>query len=92
MQISNVTVEACNLGRDFQWGGRQPMDVKAVPVSLEGDDGQRGTALAWTAELPVRAVVAAIEDDDGFVRAPDGPGFGLKLDRAALADRRINVD
>ena len=62
VRISNVTVEAYDLGRDFRWGGRRPMDVKAVLVSLDGDDGQRGTALAWTAELPVRAVVVAIEE------------------------------
>ena len=62
MQIARATVEACDIGRDFRWGGRRPMDVKAVLLSLEGDDGQQGTALAWTAELPVRAVVAAIED------------------------------
>ncbi len=62
MQIVRATVEACDIGCDFRWGGRRPMDVKAVLLSLEGDDGQRGTALAWTAELPVRAVVAAIED------------------------------
>ena len=62
VRIANVTVEAYDLGRDFRWAGRRPMDVKAVLLSLEGDDGQRGTALAWTAELPVRAVVAAIED------------------------------
>lgn len=62
MQISDVTVEAYDIGRDFRWGGRRPMDVKAVLVSLVGDDGQEGNALAWTAELPVRAVVAAIED------------------------------
>ena len=61
MKITNVTVEAYDLGRDFRWGGRRPMDVKAVLLSLEGDDGRQGTALAWTAELPVRAVVAAIE-------------------------------
>ena len=62
MQIANVTVEAYDIGRDFRWGGRRPMDVKAVLVSLAGDDGQQGNALAWTAKLPVRAVVAAIED------------------------------
>ena len=38
------------------------MDVQGVLLILEGDDGQRGSALAWTAELPVRAVVAAIEE------------------------------
>ena len=38
------------------------MDVKAVLLSLQGNEGQQGTALAWTAELPVRAVVAAIEE------------------------------
>ena len=38
------------------------MDVEAAMLTLEGDDGQQGTALAWTAELPVRAVVTAIEE------------------------------
>ena len=38
------------------------MEVEGVLLTLEGDDGQQGTALAWTAELPVRAVVAAIEE------------------------------
>ena len=38
------------------------MDVEAVMLTLEGDEGQQGTALAWTAELPVRAAVAAIEE------------------------------
>ena len=62
MQVANITAEACELGRDFQWGGRRPVDVKAGLVSLEGDDGRRGTALAWTAGLAVRAVIAAIEE------------------------------
>ena len=62
MQITNVTVEAYDLGRGFRWGGRRSMDVEGVLLTLEGDDGQQGSALAWTAELPVRAVVAAIEE------------------------------
>ena len=62
MQITNITVEAYDLGRGFRWGGRRSMDVEGVLLALEGDDGQQGTALAWTAELPVRAVVAAIEE------------------------------
>ena len=62
VQITNVTVEAYDLGRDFRWGGRRSMDVEAVMLTLEGDEGQQGTALAWTAELPVRAAVAAIEE------------------------------
>ena len=62
MQISSVTVEAYDLGRGFRWGGRRSMDIEAVLLTLEGDDGQQGNALAWTAELPVRAVVAAIEE------------------------------
>lgn len=62
MQITNVTVQAYDLGRDFRWGGRRAMGMEAVLLTLEGDEGQRGAALAWTAELPVRAVVAAIED------------------------------
>ena len=57
MQIANATVEAYDLGRSFRWGGRRSMDVQGVLLILEGDDGQRGSALAWTAELPVRAVV-----------------------------------
>ena len=62
MQITNVTVEAYDLAREFRWAGRRSMDVEAVMLTLEGDEGQQGTALAWTAELPVRAVVAAIEE------------------------------
>jgi len=62
VQITNVTVQAYDLGRDFRWGGRRAMGMEAVLLTLEGDEGQRGAALAWTAELPVRAVVAAIED------------------------------
>ena len=62
MQITNVTVEAYDLARDFRWAGRRSMDVEAVMLTLEGDEGQQGTALSWTAELPVRAVVAAIEE------------------------------
>jgi len=62
VQINNVTVQAYDLGRDFRWGGRRTMGVEAVLLTLEGDEGQQGTALAWTAELPVRAMVAAIED------------------------------
>ena len=62
MQITNVKVEAYDLGRDFRWGGRRSMDVQAVLLTLEGEDGQQGNALAWTAELPVRAAVAGIED------------------------------
>ena len=62
MQIAKVTVEAYDLGRGFRWGGRRSMDVEAALVTLEGDDGQQGTALAWTAELPVRSVVAALEE------------------------------
>ena len=38
------------------------MDVEAVMLTLEGDEGQLGTSLAWTAELPVRTVVTAIEE------------------------------
>ena len=62
MQIANATVEAYDLGRSFRWGGRRSMDVQGVLLILEGDDGQQGSALAWTAELPVRAVAAAIEE------------------------------
>ena len=62
MQIANVTVDAYDLGRGFRWGGRRSMDVQGVLLTLEGDDGQRGSALAWTAELPARAVVAAIQE------------------------------
>ena len=62
MKITNVKVEAYDLGRNFRWGGRRSMDVEAVLVTLEGDDGQQGTSLAWMAELPVRAAVAAIEE------------------------------
>ena len=62
MQITKVTVEACDLGRDFRWGGRRSMDVEAVLLTLEGDEGERGAALAWTGDLPVRAAAAAIED------------------------------
>ena len=38
------------------------MDVQGVLLTLDSDPGQPGAALAWTAELPVRAVVAAIEE------------------------------
>ncbi len=62
MQITNVTVEAYDLGRGFRWGGRRSMDVEGVMLTLEGEDGQQGAALAWTAELPVRAVAAALEE------------------------------
>jgi D-galactarolactone cycloisomerase len=62
VQIANATVEAYDLGRSFRWGGRRSMDVQGVLLILEGDDGQQGSALAWTAELPVRAVAAAIEE------------------------------
>jgi L-alanine-DL-glutamate epimerase-like enolase superfamily enzyme len=62
VQITNVTVEAYDLGRDFRWAGRRSMDVEAVMLTLEGDEGQLGTSLAWTAELPVRTVVTAIEE------------------------------
>ena len=62
MQITDVKVEAYDLGRDFRWGGRRSMDVQAVLLTLEGEDGQQGNALAWTAELPVRAAVAGIEE------------------------------
>ena len=62
MLITNVKVEAYDLGRDFRWGGRRAMDVEAVLVTLEGDEGEQGSALAWTADLPVRATAAAIEE------------------------------
>ena len=62
MKITNITVEAYDLGRGFRWAGRRSMEVEGVLLTLEGDDGQQGTALSWTAELPVRAVVAAIEE------------------------------
>lgn len=62
MQITNVTVEAYDLGRGFRWGGRRSMDVEAVLLTLEGDDGEQGAALAWTGDLPVRTAATALEE------------------------------
>ena len=62
LKITNVAVDAYDLGDGFRWGGRRSMDVEAVLLTIEGDGGQQGSALAWTAELPVRAVVAALEE------------------------------
>ena len=38
------------------------MDVEAVLLTLEGDEGEQGSALAWTGDLPVRTTVVAIEE------------------------------
>lgn len=62
MKIVNVTVDAYDLGHDFRWAGRRALDMEAVLLTLESDDGQQGSALSWTGELPVRAMVAAIEE------------------------------
>lgn len=61
MRINEVTVQIVDLGQDFLWAGRRPMEIIAALLTVRTDSGVEGHAVAWTTDLPVRAVVSAID-------------------------------
>jgi L-alanine-DL-glutamate epimerase-like enolase superfamily enzyme len=61
MRITNTTTKIIDVGKDFLWGGRRPMEVMAVFLTLHTDADLEGYAFTWTAELPATAVAAAID-------------------------------
>lgn len=61
MKITDVSVQAVDVGQGFSWGNRRDMAVVGVFVAIETDSGHVGNALGWTAELPAVSVVSAIE-------------------------------
>jgi L-alanine-DL-glutamate epimerase-like enolase superfamily enzyme len=61
MKITDVRVQAIDVGQGFCWGNRRDMQVIGVLVTLQSDTGHVGHGLAWTAELPAASVISAID-------------------------------
>ena len=60
MKITDVNVQAIDVGQGFCWGNRRDMQVIGVLVTLHSDTGHVGHGLAWTADLPAASVISAI--------------------------------
>ena len=96
MRIRDVTADVVDVSRGFSWAGRRSMKVVGTFVSVETDTGLVGHGLAWTAELPARAVAVALEQsikpllvdtspfDRPQVLSPAWRGFRVGLPLAAI--------